>query len=53
MKGGEPIQAQVERDQTERLPGRGSGASTATFQFLIRERLLTEGATVTPDGGVG
>ena len=25
----------------------------STFQFLIRERLLTEGASVTPDGGVG
>jgi hypothetical protein len=24
----------------------------ATFQFLVRERLLEEGATVEPDGGV-
>jgi hypothetical protein len=25
----------------------------STFQFLIRERLVAEGASVTPDGGVG
>ena len=25
----------------------------ATFQFLLRERLLDEGSTVEPDGSVG